>query len=176
MSAPQGGWAGNHDPTRQYPVGAEAHPGSQRPSVDAAKLWAGGFGTAVVAALVALVGILLVRGVFGIHILSPSDAGAYGDATTTTYAFGAFGTAILATGVVHMLLLLMPRPMSFFIWIMLLVIAVGVLIPFTVVADLESQIATAGLNFVIGICIMSLLNSVAGIATREPRGPGAGVG
>jgi hypothetical protein len=93
---------------------------------------------------------------------------------TTTYAFGAFAVAILATGVVHLLLLLMPRPMSFFVWIMLLVIAVGVLIPFTVVADLESQIATAGLNFVIGICILSLLNSVAGIATREPRQPGAG--
>jgi len=176
MSAPQGGWAANHEePTRRYPAAAEPAPQPQRPSVDAGKLWAGGFGTAVVAALVALVGILLVRGVFGIHILSPSDAGAYGDATTTTYAFGAFGVAILATGVVHMLLLLMPRPMSFFVWIMLLVIAVGVLIPFTVVADLDSQIATAGLNFVIGICILSLLNSVAGIATREPSRPGAGV-
>lgn len=172
MSAPQGGWAGDQDPTRRYPSAAE--PKSQRPSVDAGRLWAGGFGTAVVAALVALVGILLVRGVLGIHILSPSDAGAYGDATTTTYAFGAFGVAILATGVAHLLLLLMPRPMSFFIWIMLLVVAVGVLIPFTIVAALESQIATAALNFVIGLCIMTLLNSVAGIATREPRRPGAG--
>ncbi|MFC3495082.1 DUF6069 family protein [Glycomyces rhizosphaerae] len=170
MSAPQDGWAGNQDPTRRYPSAAEP----QRPSVDAGKLWAGGFGTAVVAALVALVGILLVRGVLGIHILSPSDAGAYGDATTTTYAFGAFAVAILATGVLHLLLLLMPRPMSFFIWIMLLVIAVGVLIPFTILAALESQIATAALNFVIGICIMSLLNSVASIATREPPPPGAG--
>jgi hypothetical protein len=174
MSAPQGGWAGNHEePTRRYPATAQPQP--QRPSVDAGKLWAGGFGTAVVAALVAIVGILLVRGVFGIGILSPSEAGAYGDANTTTYAFGAFGVAIIATGVVHMLLLLMPRPMSFFVWIMLLVIAVGVLIPFTVVAELESQIATAGLNLVIGICILSLLNSVAGIATREPHAPGAGV-
>lgn len=175
MSAPQGGWAGNREePTRRYPAAAEPQPQSDHPTVDAAKLWAGGFGTAVVAALVALVGILLVRGVFGIHILSPSEAGAYGSSATTTYAFGAFGVAILATGVLHMLLLLMPRPMSFFVWIMLLVIAVGVLIPFTVVADLESQIATAGLNLVIGICIMSLLNSVAGIATREPRRPAAG--
>lgn len=175
MSTPQGGWDGNYqDPTRRYPAAAEPHPG-RRPSVDAGKLWAGGFGTAVVAALVALVGILLVRGVLGIHILSPSDAGAYGDATTTTYAFGAFAVAILATGVLHLLLMLMPRPTSFFTWIMLLVTAVGVLIPFTVVAELESQIATAALNLVIGICVMSLLNSVAGIATREAGAPGAGV-
>jgi hypothetical protein len=173
MSAPHGGWAENHEePTRRYPSAAD--PQSQHPWVDAGKLWAGGFGTAVVAALVALVGILLVRGVLGIHILSPSDAGAYGDATTTTYAFGAFAVAILATGVVHLLLLLMPRPRSFFIWIMLLVIAVGVLIPFTIVAPLESQIATAAVNLVIGICIMSLLSSVAAIATREQRPPAGG--
>ena len=175
MSAPQSGWDRNYEePTRRYPAATEPQD-EGRPSVDAGRLWAGGFGTAVVAALVALVGILLVRGVLGIHILSPSDAGAYGDATTTTYAFGAFAIAIVATGVVHLLLMLMPRPMSFFVWIMLLVIAVGVLIPFTVVADLDSQIATAALNFVIGICVLSLLNSVAGIATREPRRPGAGV-
>jgi hypothetical protein len=175
MSAPQSGWDGNYqEPTRQYPAAAEPRP-SQRPTVAAGKLWAGGFGTAVVAALVALVGILLVRGVLGIHILSPSDAGTYGDATTTTYAFGAFGAAVLATGVLHILLLLMPRPMSFFNWIMLLVIAVGVLIPFTVAAEVESQVATAALNLVIGICIMSLLNSVAGIATRAARGPEAGM-
>jgi len=170
MSAPQGGW----DPTRRYQA-ATGPQADRRPSVDAGRLWAGGFGTAVVAALVALVGILLVRGVLDVNILSPSDAGAYGDTTTTTYAFGAFAVAILATGVVHLLLLLMPRPMSFFNWIMLLVIAVGVLIPFTVVAEIESQVATAAINLVIGICIMSLLNSVAGIATRAPRGPGAGV-
>ncbi|THV31252.1 DUF6069 family protein [Glycomyces paridis] len=170
MSAPQGGWDRNYeDPTRRYPAASDPE-AAPRPSVDAGKLWAGGFGTAVVAALVALVGILLVRGVLGVHILSPSDAGAYGDVTTTTYAFGAFAAAILATGVLHLLLLLMPRPMSFFNWIMLLVIAVGVLIPFTAVAEVESQIATAALNLVIGICIMSLLNSVGAIATRAARG------
>ncbi|WP_112138885.1 DUF6069 family protein [Glycomyces dulcitolivorans] len=169
MASPQSGWDQNYreQPTRPY---AAVEPQrDDRPRVDAGRLWAGGFGTAVVAALVALVGILLVRGVLGIHILSPSDAGAYGDATTTTYAFGAFAVAILATGAVHMLLLLMPRPMAFFNWIMLLVVAVGVLIPFTVQAEVASQVATAAVNLVIGLCIMSLLNSVAGIATRGGR-------
>lgn len=177
MSAPQNGWDRNYqDPTREYPAAPQQGVPSQDsslPPVAAGKLWAGGFGTAVIAALVALVGILLVRGILGIHILSPSDAGAYGDATTTTYAFGAFGAAILATGVLHLLLLLMPRPMSFFNWIMLLVIAVGVLIPFTVSASLESQVATAAINLVVGISIMSLLNSVGAIATRAARQQGA---
>lgn len=175
MAGPQSGWERDYQeqPTRRYPTAQPAGSEPGRPVVEAGKLWAGGFGTAVVAALVALVGILLVRGVLDVHILSPDDAGAYGDATTTTYAFGAFGVAVLATGVLHVLLLLMPRPMSFFNWIMLLVIAVGVLIPFTAAAELESQIATAAINLVVGICIMSLLNSVAAIATRGSAPPAA---
>lgn len=169
MAAPQRGWDRNFQEQPTEPIPPAAPEPEERTVVNAGRLWAGGFGTAVVAALVALVGILLVRGVLGIHILSPSDAGAYGDATTTTYAFGAFAVAILATAAVHLLLLLMPRPMSFFNWIMLLVVAVGVLIPFTVSAEPESQISTAAINLVIGMCIMSLLNSVAGIATRVGR-------
>jgi hypothetical protein len=175
MSAPQSGWDANYDePTEQYPAENELH-SPDRPTVYVPKLWAGGLGTAVVAALAALVGILLVRGVFGIHILSPSEEGAYGGAITNTYAFGAFAVAILATAVLHLLLTLMPRPMSFFTWIMLLVTAVGVLIPFTVSAEIASQFATAAINLVIGLCILSLLNSVAGIATRAPNAPGPGV-
>jgi hypothetical protein len=175
MAAPQSGWDANYEePTEQYPAANEPQP-PERPTVYFAKLWAGGLGTAVVAALVALVGILLVRGVFGIHILAPSEEGAYGGTLTTTYAFGAFAVAILATALLHLLLTLMPRPMAFFTWIMLLVTAVGVLIPFTVSAEFESQFATAAINLVIGLCILSLLNSVAGIATRAPRAPGPGV-
>ncbi|MCH7230497.1 DUF6069 family protein [Glycomyces sp. L485] len=171
MSTPQGGWQQQFsEPTRHYPA---VPPPSEDPqaTVAGAKLWSGGFGTAVVAALAALVGILLVRGVLGVHILSPDEAGAYGDASTTTYAFGAFAVAILATGLLHLMLLLMPRPMSFFNWIMILATLVAVLIPFTVVADLESQIATAAINLVIGVCITSLLNSISAIATRAPGAP-----
>ncbi|HLU29795.1 MAG TPA: DUF6069 family protein [Glycomyces sp.] len=173
MSTPQSGWDQQYDqPTRPYP--AAPPPETGEPSnVAAGKLWAGGFGTAVVAALAALVGILLVRGVLGIGLLSPSDAGAYGDASTTTYAFGAFAVAVLATGLLHLMLLLMPRPLSFFNWIMVLATIVGVLIPFTVVAELDSQIATSAINLVIGICVTSLLGSVGATAARGPGRAGA---
>lgn len=175
MSAPHSDWnRRREEPTRRYPAVPSTDP-DEEPVVEAGKLWAGGFGTAVVAALVVLVGILLVRGILGIGILSPSEAGAYGDSTTTTYAFGAFAVAILATGLLHLLLLLMPRPLSFFNWIMILATVVGVLVPFTVVADLESQIATGAINLVVGICITSLLGSVGSIATRVRGNPGAGV-
>ena len=45
---------------------------SFRPEVDATKLWAGGLATAVVAGLVALVGVLAFRWLFGIPILAPN--------------------------------------------------------------------------------------------------------
>ncbi|WP_035699529.1 DUF6069 family protein [Glycomyces tenuis] len=175
MSTPQSGWDQHNEPTRRYPAVPPSEPEEEEPVVEAGKLWAGGFGTAVVAALVVLVGILLVRGILEIDILSPSEAGTYGDSSTTTYAFGAFAVAILATGMLHLLLLLMPRPMSFFNWIMILATVVGVLIPFTVVADLESQIATGAINLVVGICITSLLGSVGAIATRMRGNRGARV-
>ncbi|QSB05350.1 DUF6069 family protein [Natronoglycomyces albus] len=142
-------------------------PGPDERVVDAGKLWSGGVGTAVIASLVVLVGILLVRGVLAIPVLAPEDAGTYGTASTTSYAFGAFGIAILATGLLHMMLMFMPSPISFFNWILGLMTLVSVLIPFTMNAEMESQIATASINVVTGICIISLLNTVANIAVNH---------
>ena len=58
-------------------------PRPSRPQVDAGKLWPGGIATAVVAALVALVGVLVCRWLFGIPLLAPKSDGAYGDVHTT---------------------------------------------------------------------------------------------
>jgi fatty acid desaturase len=49
--------------------------------VDARPLWSGGAATAVVAALIALVGILVCRWLFKVPILSPRREGAWGCAT-----------------------------------------------------------------------------------------------
>ena len=48
------------------------------PTVDAAKLWSGGAATAVVTALIAVVGILIARGVLDIFILAPEREGCLG--------------------------------------------------------------------------------------------------
>ena len=52
--------------------------GPQRPRLEVARLWAGGAATAVVAALIALVGVLIVRAVLRIAVYAPADAGAFG--------------------------------------------------------------------------------------------------
>jgi len=58
-------------------------------TVDARQLWSGGAATAVVAALIALAGILVCRWLLGIPILAPRQDGAWGDASTAGYAIAA---------------------------------------------------------------------------------------
>ena len=138
---------------------------AQRPAVDAARLWTGGAATALVAALLTLVGILLIRGLFGIPVLAPKGAGAWGDASTGWYAFGAAVAALVATGLMHLLLLFTPRPLRFFGWIVALVTVAMVLAPFTTDQSRASTVATAALNLVLGIAIGSLVAGSARSAT-----------
>ncbi|MFE3546452.1 DUF6069 family protein [Nocardia sp. NPDC059177] len=160
----------NYDPANpQYPQNQGQPP---KPAVNIGKLWAGGIGTAVVAALLVVVAIMLVRGVLGIAILSPEGAGAYGTVSTTSYAVAAAGAALLATALLMVLLLAMPSPLTFFTWICLLLTAVAVILPFTLVADLDAKIATAVINLLIGLCVTTMLSSVGAAAQNDTRQAG----
>jgi len=133
---------------------------SSRPEVDPSKLWAGGVATAVVAGLVALVGVLVFRWLFDVPILAPNADGAYGDVHTTEYVLTAALLAIIATGLIHVLLLTTPRPFAFFGWIIGLATLVAMLFPFSTAAPLSQKFATGAVNLFIGIAIWSLLNGV----------------
>jgi len=147
-------------PTQRMPLPPTPAPPRRLPRISAGRLWAGGIGTAIVVALVIVVGVMLVRGVLQIPVLAAEGAGTYGSATTTTYAFAGAVIAIVATALLHLLLLFMPRPMQFFYWIAALLTAVAVLLPFTFSAQWEAQIATAAINLVAGVCLMSILGSI----------------
>ncbi len=136
---------------------------SNRPSsqsVGAAQLWSGGIATAVVAGLVALLGVLAFRWLFHVPILAPASAGAYGDADTTVLVFATAGVALIATALLHLLLLTTPRPLTFFGWIIGLATLVAVVFPFSTAAPLSQKFATATVNLFIGIAIGSLLTAV----------------
>ncbi|MBB6118101.1 DUF6069 family protein [Nocardiopsis algeriensis] len=137
--------------------------GRERP-VNAVRLWSGGLATAVVAALVILVGTLLMRGALGIPVLAPEEAGYLGDAGTVVYALMAAVAALLATGLMHLLLLTTPRARTFFGWMIGLVTAVAVVTPFTQGAEVASQFATAFVNLAAGAAIGLLLRSVSATA------------
>jgi len=137
--------------------------------VDARKLWAGGVATAIVAGLIAVAGILIARGLFDVPILAPKGEGVWGDADTARYALWCALGALVATGLLHLLLVTTPRPLRFFSWIIALATLVAAVAPFGTSGSTESKIATAVINLVIGIAIGALLSGVARTAQREPR-------
>ncbi|WP_306368644.1 DUF6069 family protein [Nocardiopsis sp. CC223A] len=143
---------------------------TERP-VNAVRLWSGGLATAVVAALVVLVGTLIMRGVLGIPVLAPEEAGYLGDAGTAAYAFMAGVAALAATALMHLLLVAAPRARAFFGWIIGLITAIAVVTPFTQGAEPASQVGTAAINLVAGVAIATLVSSVArtAVVRREPR-------
>lgn len=140
--------------------------GSER-AVNVSRLWSGGLATAVVATLVIFAGTLVFRGVFEIPVLAPEEAGHLGDTTTAAYALIAAATALLATALLHMLLLSAPRASTFFGWIMGLAIAIAVFAPFSQAAETSSQFATALINLIAGLAIVSLLRSVGRTSVRS---------
>jgi hypothetical protein len=140
-------------------------------TVDASRLWPGGIATAVVAALVALVGVMVCRWLFRIPLLAPRSDGAYGDAHTTGLVLAAAGAAIVATALAHLLLLSTPRPLAFFSWIIGLATVLAVLYPFSTTAPLTAKAATAAVDLVLGIAIGSLISSVAARSLRRTRDP-----
>jgi hypothetical protein len=153
------------------PIMPDDGPPQTRPVVDARQLWAGGVATAIVAALVALVGVVVSRWLFKIPLMSPQSQGTYGDAHTTDVVLLAAAAALLATGLAHLLLVAAPRPMTFFTWIVGLITLLLVLFPFSTSAPISQKIATAAVDLVIGIAIGSLLNGVGARALRQRRVP-----
>jgi Family of unknown function (DUF6069) len=159
----------NNPDRRPYPQERSSYPSPSprvRPSVDARMLWSGGVATAVVAGLIALVGVVICRWLFDIPILAPRRDGAYGNAHTTTLILVAALAALVATLLAHLLLLSTPRPMVFFGWIVALVTVVMVIFPFKTGATLAEKVATAVVYLVIGVAIGSLIAGVGERATR----------
>ena len=150
------------------PMGSAEPPPETPRRVDARQLWSGGAATAVVAALVALVGILVCRWLFKIPILAPQRDGAWGDASTAGYVFSSAAIALFATGLMYLLLLSTPRPRTFFSWIIGLATVIAVVFPFSTTAPVSQKVATALVNLVLGFAIGSLISGVS-IRAARPR-------
>ena len=143
----------------------------RRRAVDAGRLWTGGVMAAVVAAGVAVVGLLIARGIADVPVLVQKD-GQLVNAETWWYAVAAFAGAVVATGLLNVLLLWSPKPYLFFGWIIGLATAAAALLPFTFDAELSPKVATSAINLAIGVCIGSILAGVGRSAAEirdEPR-------
>jgi len=141
-------------------------PGTVR-KIDAKALWSGGVATAIVAALIALVGILVCRWLFNIPILSPRREGAWGNASTAGYTLAAAACALAATALMYLLLLSTPRPRTFFAWIIGLATLVAVVYPFSTTAPMSQKLATGVVNLILGVAIGTLVYQVSLRAGRR---------
>ena len=135
--------------------------------LDAGRLWAGGLATALVAALVAVAGIVVTRGLFHVPVLAPKGDGVWGNANTLTYALSAGVAALVATALLQVLVLTTPRYGRFFTWIMALATAIATALPLGLVTDLTSRVATSVINLVLGIAITTSVNAVGRTAIRR---------
>jgi Family of unknown function (DUF6069) len=131
----------------------------KRVVIDAPRLWGGGLATAVVAALVAAVGVLVCRDLLHVKLVEPPLL-KITDSFAGNYAITAFVAALLATGLAHLLSVVTPRPRIFFGWIVALVTVVTMVLPFTLDGNIKGKICAALINMVIGLCIASLLSAV----------------
>jgi Family of unknown function (DUF6069) len=149
----------------------DSDPSQSRAVLEAGRLWTGGVATAIVAALVAILGVLLVRGVLKVALLAPDEAGTLGDGSTVVLALLAALGALAATGLMHVLLLTTPRPWQFFNAIVALVTLIAAVLPFLTTAERASKLATAVIVIFIGGTIGALINGVARSAVRTSRAP-----
>jgi hypothetical protein len=136
--------------------------------VDPRSLWTGGLAAGVVAALLAIAGIVIARGVLHVPVLAPQSHGTWGSANTPTYAASAFLAALVATGLIHLLLMYTPQPFAFFGWIIGIATVLAAAEPFTTNARQSAKLATATINIVLGVAIWSL---VSGSARRSKQLP-----
>ena len=148
-------------PTVQIARSAEG-----KPVLDATRLWTGGVATAVVAALISVVGVLVLQ-VIATHVPHLPVAAGLGTAQATVLlATLAAIAALAATGLAHLLLVSTPRPMAYLGWIVGLATAAAVVLPLTTGAVLAAAVAEGILNLVIGLAIGSLVTGAAYAANR----------
>jgi hypothetical protein len=164
---PQSWDAADYDRTRQMPPQGGRPAPPRGPVINVGRLWAGGVATAIVAALIGLVGLLIVRALLQIPYLAPIRSGALGDSRTVLLCASAAVAALAATGLAHLLLLSTPSPMAYFGWIAGLVTAVAVVLPFLGSDPLPVKVATGIIHLVIGLAIISLVTGAAMAASSR---------
>jgi hypothetical protein len=138
--------------------------------VDAPRYWRGTLFAAVVAALVALVGLLVIRGLLDLPVLRRGDGGSVSQASTVWYLVVSVLGALVLGAVLYVLLLYSPRPWTFYAWIAGLAIVAVTVLPLTFDASASSRLATASLHLAVGAVVAIFVQTVG----RATATPGAG--
>jgi Family of unknown function (DUF6069) len=121
----------------------------------------------VVGAGIVVVGFIVTRGILDVPVLVERE-GKLVNANVWWYALGAFAAALVATGLLHLLLLGAPRPFTFYGWITGLAVAIAALVPFTTGAKLDTKVALCAINLAAGVVIAAIVATIGRSALSRP--------
>ncbi len=133
--------------------------------VDQVRYWVGAGLTALVTALVGIVGLVVAHGIVHVPVLLGSGS-SLTPVHSALYGLSVVGLALAAAGLFDGMLHVAPRPITYYSWIVALVTALATLLPFTSTAGLHSQIAFAVMNLAVGLTIAILVPMAAVNARR----------
>lgn len=140
-------------------------PAGMRRRVDPIRIWAGGAATMLVAGGVAFVGVLVIQAVFRVPGLHRIGAEVFG-VDQISLAVSAGVAALLATALLHLLMVSTPRAHKFFAWIASLIV-VALIVQELVGGDgWLAKLLLSALYLIIGVAITSLLTGVGRTAVK----------
>lgn len=125
--------------------------------------------TALVAAGVAAMGVMVLHRLLNAPILSPGGLHQAADSAMVAFPVGAAIATLLATGLLHLLMETTSQPSQFFGWIGSLVVALVILQVFLHQADMLTKAETAAFYLLMGFAIISSLLGVSRSAVRYHR-------
>jgi hypothetical protein len=128
--------------------------------LDRLALCAGTLSTALVAGLVAVLGVIAARGLLGVEIIYPSGGASFKTITAPQLTVAATVGAVAAAVLVQALMYVTPRPVLFYGLISVLATAILAVWPFTTTAVFRSQCATCVVHLALGIAISTLTVTV----------------
>jgi Family of unknown function (DUF6069) len=141
-----------------------AAPGTAEPDgrIDQIRYWVGAGITAVLAALVSLIALVIAQGIVHVPVVLGSNS-----VHAAVYGIAAAGIALLAAGLFDAMLQVAPRPLTYYSWLAAIITVLATLLPFTANVGLHSQIALAATNFAVGVVITLLVPVAASNARRR---------
>jgi hypothetical protein len=136
---------------------------------DAGRLWAGGVVTAIVAAGVALVAVMVTHKLMHVTLLNPDGSREAADDAMVMLPLLAAIVTLFATGLLHLLMTTTPQAPQFFAWIGALLMALVLLEVYFSADDVKGRVATGAVYLLLGVVIISSLSGVGRTAVRYHR-------
>jgi hypothetical protein len=140
--------------------------------VDAGRFWIAALVCAVIAGLAGLVAFWAISDIGGINLFVRDFPDAEVVLLTSWPSFlVSFLMAIIAAGVLHLMMLFLVRPTWFFTILSLVLLAVAALFPYTIDVPTESQVWLMVLHTVVGVIIFALLLGTMPFVVKQADPP-----